>query len=195
MKQFITQNIPALIFMALVATVLTCAWLNSQKRTPAVRHSFSRFLINLQEALYLGPSKGLQCFANTGEQTHEGAVTRLTDAAITTRNLLYKDGSDDDHIAVCGASDIPLGTVDDEADAAEELVALKLLGTGGTRKMVASEAITVGEHVYTAASGKVSDLSASAGTYYRVGVALTAASADGDVIEVMTSVPAATVVA
>lgn len=135
--------------------------------------------------------------ANVG--THDGAVNRLPDAAITTRNLLYKVGSDADHVAVCGASNIPIGTIDDEVSSAEvsagnQFLSVKLLGKGGTKRMVASEAISAGAKVYTAASGKVSLLSASAGTYYEVGTALTAAAADGDVIEVADSSPIKVVV-
>ena len=133
-------------------------------------------------------TKGNITLSNIAEGTHEDGITRLTDAAITTRHLLYKLGSDANHIAVCGASNVPLGTVADEAAAAEEYIAVSLLGaTSKTRLMVASEALTVGELVFTAASGKISNLSASAGTYYQVGVTVTAAAADGDLVEVATT--------
>jgi len=55
--------------------------------------------------------------------------------------------------------------------------------------MTASEAITAGEDVYTAAAGKAQDLPVAAGTYYHVGRALTAATGDGVEIEVETCVP------
>lgn len=126
--------------------------------------------------------------------THEKAIGRFTDAAIATRHLLFKQGSDADHIVVCGANAIPLGTVADEATAAEARVHINLLGKGPTKRMVASEAISAGEQVYTAANGKVQDLPGAAGTYYLVGTALTAAAADGDVIEVSDCAPVATVV-
>ena len=134
-------------------------------------------------------------FANISGGTHDGSYTKKTDAAVSTRYLLGKVGSDVDHIAACGASEIPVGVITDEASAAEELVAVELLGvTKRTLRMVASEAIDAGEHVYTAASGKVQDLPAGAGTYYEVGLALTSASADGDLIEVATCVARKTVV-
>jgi len=130
-------------------------------------------------------NRGRLSACNVGEGTHAGGVTRKTDAAIATRHLLVKVGSDASHVAACGASEVPIGTVPDEASAAEENVEVALLGCApSTRKMVASEAIDAGEKVYTAASGKVQDLPAGAGTYYCVGTALTPASADGDVIEV-----------
>jgi hypothetical protein len=134
--------------------------------------------------------------ANIAEGTHEEAVSRLTDAAIATRHLLYKIGSDSNHIAVCGAGNVPMGTVADEAAGAEEYVALNLLGARKTSVlMVASEAITVGEQVYTAANGKVQDLPGTSGTYYCVGTALTPAGADGDLLEVDPCVAQRTVVA
>lgn len=132
---------------------------------------------------------------NIAEATHAGAFTKKTDAAITTRNLLGKPGSDINHVAVSGANDIPYGVITDEAAAAEELVGVAILGTENrTLLMVASEAITEGEHVYTAAAGKVQDLPAGAGTYYELGIALTASAADGDLIEVAHCVPRKTVV-
>lgn len=172
-----TLTILSALTMALAVAVLACAAL---QRKHATRSADSQFL-DLE---------------NIAEGVHaNGEISVLTDAAITTRHLLYKDGSDDQHVAVCGASDIPLGAIEDEASAAEERVAMRALGSKpGTMLMVASEAITRGEHVYTAAAGKVSDLSAVAATYYEVGVALTAAAADGDLIEVAHCVPRATIV-
>lgn len=144
----------------------------------------------------LGKQLDKTTLSNIAEGTHEDALTRLTDAAITTRHLLYKVGSDANHIAVCGAANIPMGTVPDEASAAEENVALLLLGGAkGSRLMVASEAITAGEQVYTAANGKVQDLPGSTATVYLVGTALTSADADGDLIEVDPCVAQKTVVA
>lgn len=118
--------------------------------------------------------------ANIAEGRHADSVTKKTDAAITTRHLLYKVGSDADHIAVAGASDQPIGTVADEATAAEQYVTVDLLGKGSTKRMVASEAINAGARVFAAASGKI----AGSGTVL-VGVALTAAGGDNDVIEVL----------
>lgn len=135
-------------------------------------------------------------FANIAEGVHlTGNVSKLSDAAIATRYLLGKPGDDANSIAACGASEIPLGVITDEATAADETVNVAILGNAqGTLRVVASEAITQGEHVYTAASGKVQDLPAGAGTYYEVGLALTAASTDGDEIEIAHCVPRKTVV-
>lgn len=132
-----------------------------------------------------GLGRDLLPLANIAEGTHEDSVTKLADAAITTRYLLVKKGTDTNHIATCGANELPVGVCEDEPSAAEEPVNVALFGCAQrTRLMVASEAITSMQEVYTAASGKIQNEPAVAGTYYRVGRALTDASADGDVVEV-----------
>jgi len=131
-------------------------------------------------------------FANVfTDGTHEAALTRLTDAAITTRGLLYKKGTDDNHVAICAATaDCPLGVIDDEADAAEKEIAVLILGKGPTKRMIASEAIAVGDALFTTTTGKVQNFpGAGVATYWQVGVALTAASGDGVLVEVADCVP------
>lgn len=114
----------------------------------------------------------------------------LADAALTTRYLLVKTGSDASHFAANGASDLPLGVCVDEPSAAEEPATIAFLGAfSGTIKMVGSEAISAGADVYAAASGKVQDQPGTAGTYYRVGRAVTACAGDGDAFEVTPCLP------
>lgn len=81
-------------------------------------------------------------------------------------------------LALAGASDPMIGTVENPCLAAGPCT-VRLRTAQGTRKMVASEAISVGV-VYAAASGKI----ASTGTVVE-GYALEAAGANNDVIEVM----------
>lgn len=73
-----------------------------------------------------------------------------------------------------------IGTLEAATFASGDRVAVRLRTAVGTQKMVASEAITAGAYVYGAASGKVSDVG-----FVPVGQALEAASADGDIIEVL----------
>ena len=135
--------------------------------------------------LGLMPRRKNRSFANSLTGTHRGSVTRYTDAAVTTRYLLGTAGSDATHVAVGGANTIPLGVIADEASVAGYEVAVELLGSAGsTVRMVATAAIPVGGLVYTAANGLVSALPTTSGTYYCVGVALSAAALPGDVIEV-----------
>jgi hypothetical protein len=146
-------------------------------------------------ALGLMPKRKDRSFANSLIGTHRGSMTRFADAVVTTRYLLGTTGSDSQHVAVCGASTIPIGVIADEATNAGDEVAVELLGaSGSTVRMVASAAISAGSLVYTAASGMVGTLSSTAGTYYCVGVALTASAASGGVIEVDPCVAHKTVV-
>tara|TARA_R110002167_G_scaffold47239_6_gene140082 strand:- start:764 stop:1123 length:360 start_codon:yes stop_codon:yes gene_type:complete len=86
------------------------------------------------------------------------------------------------------------GTVDKSAGTAGELVigftvapaasgeaaSISLVHGGGTSYGVASEAFAIGDKVYSGASGKL----VTATTGALVGITLTTATADGDVIEV-----------
>lgn len=132
---------------------------------------------------------------NIGEGTFaEGRVSKLADAAVTTRYLLAKEGSDADHFDICGAANRPWGVITDEA-AIGDMVNLELFGLiNRSILMVASEAITAGSDIYAAANGKVQDEPATAGTFYRVGRALTAAGADGDVLSVIPLPPVKVIV-
>lgn len=74
-----------------------------------------------------------------------------------------------------------IGTTETETFAASVAVGVRLRNADGTRKMVASAAITSGAYVYGAANGKIDDVG-----FVPVGIALEAATADGDIIEVLT---------
>lgn len=154
-----------------------------------------KFLNRAKSVVNLFRRPRMLWLANIAEGTHAGTITKLADAAITTRFLLVKPGTDGNHIALSGANDCPLGVCEDEPSAAEEPVAVALLGCSPrTVKMVANGEITALAEVYTAASGKISAVSAVAGTYYRVGRAIQASTGDGDTIEVDPYPPTALVV-
>ena len=148
-------------------------------------------IIILAVAAVMSAIRGLRLAANVYDaavETHETTIRRTNDAAIATRHLLYQQGSTDGGIAANIATTCPLGTVDNIETGTGVGQTVYLLGKGGTKKMVANEAITAGEQVFTAAAGKVQDTPTGA-TVYLVGTALTAAAADGDVIEVQDCVP------
>ena len=83
-------------------------------------------------------------------------------------------------IAVAGALDQSLGTMDRECLAAGPC-SVRLKTAQGTRKMVANAAITAGNPVYGAASGKVGAVANG----NIEGYALETTTADGDVLEVL----------
>lgn len=99
--------------------------------------------------------------------------------AINLRVKLDSDGK----VTVAGLADKEIGTAVTPAFAAGDPVTVRLRTAAGTHKMIAIEALAVGATVYTEANGKVQDTAAS--TSFQVGVALEAAAADGDVIEVL----------
>lgn len=74
-----------------------------------------------------------------------------------------------------------IGTTETDTFASGANVAVRLRNADGTRKMVAAAAITSGAYVYGAANGKIDDIG-----FVPVGIALEAATADGDIIEVLT---------
>lgn len=126
--------------------------------------------------------------------THETAVSRIAEGAIASPYLLVKAGTNPfTQVITCGAAEEPVGVAQDDATDTQRL-GVDLLNGGRTLLMVASEAITAGDDIYTAASGKVQDEPGSAGTYWKVGKAVAAAAADGDAVEVATHTPIKVVV-
>jgi predicted RecA/RadA family phage recombinase len=86
-------------------------------------------------------------------------------------------------VVTAGLAEKEIGTATRAAFAAGDIVPVKLSSAAGTHKMIAIEALAVGARVYTEASGKVQDTAAS--TSFQVGIAMTAAAADGDIVEVL----------
>lgn len=128
--------------------------------------------------------------ANAEEGVHgDGILTKRTDAAHATRYLLVKFGTDEDHVAIAGAADFPIGVCMDEAAAAEELVAVKCLGgSQGTVRMVTdgSGALVAGDRLIPAANGKVKKVAAGVGLQWVVGIVAKApATVDGTPFEVI----------
>jgi hypothetical protein len=125
---------------------------------------------------------------------HENALSGLyVDSGISNgekyRHLLYTMGSDSQHVVVCGAFDIPLGTIDNMNVATTDRVTLLLWNRAQTtRKCVASAAITLNTNgvtpVYMAAAGQI----AATGSVL-IGFALNAAAAQYGIVEVIPVTP------
>lgn len=84
-------------------------------------------------------------------------------------------------VTAAGAADMDIGTTVTTTRASGEDVTVALASLEGTAVMTASEAIDIGEAVYGAASGKVG----LTDTNHPVGIALSAAAADDDELEVL----------
>ena len=136
-------------------------------------------------SLWVRRAKGQVALANIAEGTHQNGILNFrADAALASRYLLLKRGSDDAHVAVAGASDKPLYVALDEAAAAEDPVACQAIACAcGTIKLVTNGAgaLAAGDDLVPAAGGKVAKIPAGAGNYYVVGIATAAVAAtDGD---------------
>lgn len=99
--------------------------------------------------------------------------------AIWLRAKMDADG----RVTIAGAADQDIGVSAAATFAAGESLPIVLLSKQGTHKAVAAGAIAAGAKVYGAAAGKVNDVQAT-GSFLR-GVALEAAGADNDVIEIL----------
>lgn len=148
-----------------------------------LKNALSMVLLAMASVFRLGAREEVHNIASTVGTHATGALPlECQTAAITTRYLLVQKGTADNQIIVNIATTRPWGVVADEP-AVGDLATVQLCGCmPGTMKMVANAAITVGSPVYTAAGGKVSGTFGA--TLYMVGRAVTAAAADGDLIEV-----------
>lgn len=101
-------------------------------------------------------------------------------AAIAKDLRVYLSSS---KLAAAGATQLDVGTMTEASFADGDYAAVRLLNAAGTTRMIAAGVIAADAVVYTAAAGKVNDDQATGAI--RVGIAVTAATADGDVIEVL----------
>lgn len=186
--------------VALASSALLCAWLKTPKRTrrhynERVRIVLALFMTGLVELLSLPTRRWRKLdnspqFANLAEGVHNnGKITKLTDAAFTSRFLLFKLGSDGNHVAVAGAADTPYGVCSDESAAAEAEVNIQCLACAGQTMRVQTDgsgALVVGDVLVPAAAGQVKKIAAGAGNYYVVGIVLNApATTAGEVFEII----------
>lgn len=123
---------------------------------------------------------------NTAGSHAGGLVTRITEVAFDTPYLLCRKGTAARQILLGTATARPIGSVADAALITTD-IGVRCLGGPETQLLIADGVISVDAPVYTAASGKVSATAASGS--YQVGTALTATTADGQEIEVLTCIP------
>ncbi len=109
-----------------------------------------------------------------------GAVASYTAGAAIAKHILVKLTSDVLSVAALGEE--PIGTLDEASFASGDVRAVRLRGTG-IIKCVASGAFSQGAVVYGRADGKIDDISTTSAI--RIGIALKAATASGDIIPVL----------
>lgn len=105
-------------------------------------------------------------------------------AAVGKYRLVKFDANMDVVHNTATATDDPVGVTRNGA-ASGDPVAVSLVNEPGTLEMTAAGAIDAGADAYAADAGKIQALPEAAGTYRKIGVAITAASADESVIEVL----------
>lgn len=111
---------------------------------------------------------------------NEGIKTFIAYGAITAHARVKLRSGYGDQVELAGAGEAHIG-VAEYAVADTEYVSIKLKSESGTVEVIAADSFSVGATLYGAASGKVSDTSSGSA----IGVALEAATADGDIIEML----------
>lgn len=113
----------------------------------------------------------------------ETVPATTTTADITNRNALLKFNSGSVEV-ISGPTDLPVGCLQNTTTSGSVATKVAMYGMFGIRKLKASAAIAQGAQVMGAAGGKIATWATGAGRY-RLGIALEAASADGDDILVL----------
>jgi hypothetical protein len=122
-----------------------------------------------------------------GDAGTSSTLTKTTDAAWTTQNLVVMKGTDDAHVNLADGSIAPLGFAPD-APASGDLITVQLPGKsldGQTKRAVSSAAVTLNAEAVIDASnpGKLINIpTATAGSYWVVGRFAATTSAAGPVI-------------
>lgn len=110
-------------------------------------------------------------------------ITLTTGADVAAKRLVKLSSSTVIHNTVV-STDVPIGITDYAADSGDN-VAVRLLSEAGTIELTAAGVIAADAVVYAAAAGKVSAISTAGGIYKKIGIAIEAATADGDIIEIL----------
>jgi len=113
------------------------------------------------------------------QQNDTGKETCIADAAIKQfARVVYES---DGRVVTAGLAEVGIGIAQTAAFAAGDAIDVKLWNSGGTFKMIASEALAKGATLYTESDGEVQDTAQA--TSVPFAQAKEAATADGDIIE------------
>lgn len=129
-------------------------------------------------------------------QKNAGPLTRRAAGTIPGYSLVKQDASGQVVVCTATAADESIGVTGERAVVADELVEIYPLNGPGTILMRAASAIAINLPVFQVAGGAIDNLAAAGGaSFRRVGVAMEAAGAQGDIIEVMPEKAGSTVTA
>ena len=108
-------------------------------------------------------------------------IRAFTSAEVLAADRLVRLNGAANTVVYADAGEQAIGTVEKAIDTSGDIVSVRLINVGGSRRMVAAGAFTVGDLVYAADDGKVDDVVRGR----PIGYALESPTADGDVVEVM----------
>lgn len=119
-------------------------------------------------------------------QKNSGPLTRRAAGTIPAYALVKQDANGDVVVCTATATDEAIGAIGELAAVSGDLVVIYPLTSPGTILMRAASAIAINVAVFQVAAGEIDNLATSgAAVMRRVGVAMEAAGAQGDIIEVM----------
>ena len=118
-------------------------------------------------------------------------VNKTTTSVVQQYSLVRPNEGNAEAVDVPATANIPpVGIALDGATASGKTIRVAYLGImDGTTQAIASNTITPGSLLFAAASGKVQPMPANPGTYYQVGIALSGATAAGDLVTLTTCAP------
>ena len=133
---------------------------------------------------------GLQ-FANIGEGIAPNGVKMfIPDAITTSRYLLYKKGSDVDHVAITTTGETPIGSSDDQADDVTVPMGINVFGAiRGTVKVVTDGTVADGNYVKCGTLGRVTVAVTTDVVIGKALIGTDATAAAGDVISIIPIMP------
>ena len=142
-------------------------------------------LIGLATAAYLFyRNNDKNIFPNAIQGTHEGSITKIANVPFLKSNLLAALDSNPEGITLGNETTLPIGVAHDEATTGN-IVCVSLLGSASsTLKMTALNAVKAGSEIFAANGGFVQATPTTPGQYYKIGIALSEALFEGDLIEV-----------